>query len=124
MENIIVYGELTIANIADNLVSSTDAWYYLSTSATELTGGKWETLPPSWQNGKFYWQKIVTVFEDGSTSESNPVCITGGRGEKITSLSEEYYLSDSKEQLVGGTWSSKMPQWIEKIYVGTHKDCI
>ena len=62
-------------------VSNVDVMYYLSNSATELSGGSWNTTAPTWQNGKYIWSKTITTFTDGSTKETTPVCITGAKGE-------------------------------------------
>ena len=62
-------------------VNNVDVMYYLSDSATELSGGSWNTTAPTWQNGKYIWSKTITTFTDGSTKETTPVCITGAKGE-------------------------------------------
>ena len=62
-------------------VESTKAYYYLSTSSTELSGGSWTTTVPQWQDGKYYWQKFITTYTNGQTAETSPVCITGAKGE-------------------------------------------
>lgn len=62
------------------VVSSSVPYFYLSDSNTELIGGSWTTTPPGWSEGKYYWQKTVTTYSDGSTVESTPICITGNTG--------------------------------------------
>lgn len=61
------------------VVESIDVMYYLSNSATELSGGSWSTTAPTLQNGKYIWSKTVTTFTDDTTKETEPVCITGGK---------------------------------------------
>ena len=61
------------------VVESVDVMYYLSNSATELSGGSWSTTAPTLQNGKYIWSKTVTTFTDDTTKETEPVCITGGK---------------------------------------------
>ena len=61
-------------------ISSVDVEYYLSTSATSLAGGSWSTTAPAWVNGKYMWSRTKTVTTTGSTTYSNPVCITGAKG--------------------------------------------
>ena len=104
-----VYSCVTVSDITDNSIASVDVMYYLSTSNTECIGGTWSTTPPPWENGKYYWQKTVTTFTDTSIqpSETQPVCITGGKGQDgrgVQSITEEYYLSTSKEEPIGGEW--------------------
>lgn len=61
-------------------VQATTAYYYLSTSSAELSGGTWSTDIPMWVDGKYYWQKFVIVYTDGVSIETDPVCITGAKG--------------------------------------------
>ena len=61
-------------------ITSVDVQYYQSTSATSLSGGSWSTTAPTWADGKYIWTKTVTTYSTGSTSESNPACITGQKG--------------------------------------------
>lgn len=65
----------------EDSVQSVVQKYYLSTSATELIGGSWSDTPPTWENGKYIWAKTVTTLATGTSSESNPVCITGAKGD-------------------------------------------
>ena len=61
-------------------VQSVDVMYYQSTSATSLAGGSWQTDAPGWVDGKYVWSKTVITYTDTSTAETDPVCITGGKG--------------------------------------------
>ena len=38
-------------------VKQVDVEYYLSTSNTQLTGGTWATVAPTWENGKYMWSR-------------------------------------------------------------------
>lgn len=58
-------------------IKSIDVQYYMSDSASELTGGSWMTSSPNWEDGKYIWSKTVTTNSDGTTSESTPICIAG-----------------------------------------------
>lgn len=62
-------------------VSNVDVFYYQSTSATSLQGGSWQTTAPTWTNGKYVWSKTITYLDNGTQIESNPICITGERGQ-------------------------------------------
>lgn len=62
-------------------VENVDMFYYQSTSATSLQGGSWTTTAPTWVNGKYVWSKTITYLDNGTQIESNPVCITGERGQ-------------------------------------------
>jgi hypothetical protein len=61
-------------------ITKVDVMYYQSTSSTALSGGSWVTTAPAWVDGRFFWEKTVVTYSDGSTDESTPVCITGQRG--------------------------------------------
>ena len=62
-------------------VENIDVFYYQSTSATLLQDGSWTTTAPTWVNGKYVWSKTITYLSNGTQIESNPVCITGERGQ-------------------------------------------
>lgn len=74
----ITYGSITLTSY--NSITKTEVYYYKSTSATALSGGSWSTTKPTWENGKYIWQKIKTLYEDGSSTESDAVNITGQQG--------------------------------------------
>ena len=106
-------------------VQSVDVLYYLSSSSTSLSGGSWSTNSPTWVDGKYIWRKTKVVYTDGSSIETNPACITGGKGNTgddgrgISSIVEEYYLSTSSNSLVGGSWSTTPPTWENGKYIWT-----
>lgn len=90
----ITYGSTTLTSY--NSIVNTEVYYYKSTSATELIGGTWSTEKPEWEDGKYIWQKIRTLYEDNTTSESDPVNITGQQGRSGIS----YKLSSSNTIIV------------------------
>lgn len=111
-------------------VSSVEVYYYLSTSSTELIGGSWSTERPAWVDGKYIWSKQKTTLSDGSSSETDPVCITGGTGATgdtgrgVESITTEYYLSTSKTEQIGGEWSENQPEWSSGHYVWTRSKIV
>ena len=103
-------------------VQDVDVLYYLSTSSSTLTGGSWSTTAPAWVNGKYIWSKTRVIYTNTTTWESDPVCISGGKGENglgIKSVIEEYYLSTSSSSLIGGSWSTSAPAWVNGKYIWT-----
>ncbi|MFT0463917.1 hypothetical protein [Bacteroides thetaiotaomicron] len=112
-------------------VQDVDVLYYLSTSSSTLTGGSWSTTAPAWVNGKYMWSKTRVIYTDGSTTETDPACITGSKGSNgtngsngedgrgVTSIVEQYYLSTSSSSLVGGSWSTTAPAWVNGKYIWT-----
>ena len=108
-------------------VQSVDVMYYQSASATSLSGGSWQTTAPAWVDGKYIWSKTVITYTDSSTTETEPACITGGKGntgEKgdtgntgaagkgVTSIVEQYYQSTSATSLSGGSWSHHLSRMV------------
>ena len=103
-------------------IKDVDVLFYLSSSATSLIGGSWSTTSPTWVNGKYIWSKTRIVYTNTTTWESDPTCISGGKGENglgIKSVIEEYYLSTSSSSLIGGSWSTSTPAWVNGKYIWT-----
>lgn len=67
-------------------VKTITEYYYMSTSATTLTGGSWSTTRPTWENGKYIWTKSIITYTDNTTSETPGICVTGEKGESITAM--------------------------------------
>lgn len=120
------------ANDAMNsTIVSVDIEYYLSTSATSLSGDSWSTTAPTWVNGKYMWSRTVIVDGSGNTTYSpnqNGVCIAGAKGDTgqtgsagkgVTSIVEQYYKSTSATSLSGGSWSTTYPGWESGKYIWT-----
>lgn len=113
---------------ASSAIISTDVFYYLSSSTSELIGGEWVSTPPAWTEGKYMWTKTITTYGDLSTSETTPVCIAGATGQSgsngadgigVSNIVEQYYLSDSPYSAIGGSWSTDRPEWVEGKYYWT-----
>lgn len=95
-----------------NGISKVDVLYYLSTSATALSGGTWETTAPTWEDGKYMWSKTKVTYTNGTVVESAAACITGGTGATgrgISSTAVTYQASTSGTTVPAGTWSTAIP---------------
>ena len=112
----------------EDAIAQVDVEYYLSDSATSLSGGSWTTLAPTWVDGKFMWSRTVTTDGVGNKAYSpnqNGVCIagatgnTGATGKGIKSIVEQYYKSTSATLLTGGSWSATYPGWENGKYIWT-----
>lgn len=112
----------------EDSIASVDVEYYLSTSATSLSGGSWSTAAPTWVNGKYMWSRTVTTDGAGNKTYSpnqNGVCIAGAKGETgtagkgVKSIVEQYYKSTSATSLSGGSWSTTYPGWENGKYIWT-----
>ena len=106
-------------------VASITEQYYLSTSATALSGGSWSGTVPNWVDGRFMWTRSVITYTNSTTSTTNPKCVTGAKGStgtagsagkdgiSITSVDVMYYQSTSSTSLAGGTWVTTAPAWVD-----------
>ena len=112
----------------ESKIETVDVEYYLSTSATTLSGGSWSTTAPTWTDGKYMWMR--TKITDGAgnitySPDENGTCIagatgaTGSSGKGIASIVEEYYQSTSATSLSGGSWSTVAPTWTDGKYIWT-----
>lgn len=64
--------------------------YYLSDSATSLSGGSWSKEAPEWVDGKYMWSRNVSVDIMGNqtyTPDQNGVCIAGAKGKDAAIIS-------------------------------------
>lgn len=86
-------------------ITGVNVKYYLSNSATSLVGGTWQDNAPTMSAGKYMWSKQITKYSTGSDTETDPVMITGFKGDKGTSgddgrgvikIEEQFALSDDK----------------------------
>ncbi len=98
----ITYGSTTLTSY--NTITKIEVYYYKSTSSTDLAGGSWSTTKPTWENGKYIWQKIRTTYEGKLAngqfySESDPVNITGQQG-KSGEAASSYKLTSSESVIV------------------------
>ena len=68
-----------------------------NSSSTAPTSG-WSTNTPTWTDGTYIWQRVMSVYGDNHTTYSNPVCIQGAKGADGTSVTIMGYY-DSLDQL-------------------------
>ena len=117
--------DVAIKEDLKNNVKAVDVMYYLSTSKTELIGGSWQTIAPVWTKDKYMWSKTVTTLFSGTIKESSPTCIAGASGENgtdgkgVASIQEQYYLSTSRTQLLGGSWVNNPPNAQDNKFLWT-----
>ena len=69
-----------IDTVKQGSITKVDVLYVLGNSSVTPPTEGWQTLAPIWQSGKYVWQKTVVEYADGSTKESEPICITGASG--------------------------------------------
>lgn len=105
--------------VIDKAVTLVSVEYALGDSTTVAPETGWSIVAPEWQADKYMWQRVVTTYGDKSTKTSEPTCISGAKGESavgIENVVEQYYLSSSDEEQVGGYWDDEQPLWASGFY--------
>lgn len=119
-----------VETVEKTAITSTIEEFYLSSSPTSLSGGSWVTTQPTWTQGKYIWRRTKVTKGDGTTSYSpsqNGVCITGNTGatgKGVSSITIEFYLSNSKTTQSGGSWTTTMPTWTSGKYLWTRNKIV
>ncbi|MCR4578703.1 MAG: hypothetical protein K5784_12435 [Clostridiales bacterium] len=75
-----------IDELKETSVASVSVQYALSSSSSTAPSSGWSATAPPWEDGKYMWQKTVTTYADGSTSESAATCLSGAKGRDATVL--------------------------------------
>lgn len=92
---------LTVGEKTKNNLETVTVEYALGTSTTTAPTTGWSSTAPTWQQGKYMWQRTKTKTADGTESISNPTCIAGAKGQdgtngvSISSITEYYAVSSS-----------------------------
>ena len=125
-------GEFSLQGYAKtaDVISDVDVEYAQNQSATTAPTSGWSTTAPVWQDGYYIWTRTKTV-SGGTTSYSDPACITGAKGATgatgpqgatgtgVSAIVEQYYLSTSNTTQTGGSWSTAQPVWASGKYIWT-----
>lgn len=108
-------------------VSSIIPYYALSDSnetAPDKTNDSLWSTSVDWDKVKetknFVWQLMLTKYGDGTTTKTNPVCITDGK--EIASIKPQYCLHTSSTTApVDGTvqWLDSCPDYVSGKYIWT-----
>lgn len=111
------------ANPADRIATPTEL-FYLSTSDTELAGGSWSLNKPVQTPGRYLWTRTERLYGDGTVELTEPVCVTGEKGEAgtsvtVTSTQVAYQASTSGTVPPTGLWSLSIPNVPEGQYLWT-----
>ena len=91
----------TVNQTTKNNLKDVTVEYALGTSTTTAPTSGWSTTAPTWQQGKYMWQRTKTKTADGTENTSNPTCIAGAKGQdgtngvSISSITEYYAVSSS-----------------------------
>lgn len=103
-------------------VASTTVEYQASTSGTTVPTGTWSTTIPSVAQGSYLWAKTTTNYTSGTPTIGYSVArmgMNGATGTGVASMTQQYYMSDSKTTQTGGPWVESMPTWSNGKYLWT-----
>lgn len=112
--------------LAEDTISGVDVLYCRATSTTVLDDDTitvpWSTVAPQWVEGEYIWQKTVTTFDDGSTNESDPTCLSGAQGKDgkgIVSVVVKYAVSSSSTVIPSPEteWGDSIPTIPDGYYL-------
>lgn len=105
------------SNTVGKTVFDVDVQYGLSDSATSYPS-TWTTTA-LWQQGKHMWSRQKRVLADGTIEFSTPRRIANANGLGGVATTEQYYLSTSDTEQVGGQWLNSQPAWVSGRYYWT-----
>lgn len=74
-------------------ISSIVEQYYLSSSSSSLIGGVWGTQRPAWKNGWYIWTRSVITYTDDTSTTTEAICVTGGKGADAVMYVVEFYIN-------------------------------
>ena len=133
----------SVETTVEGTVKTVQVQYALSDSSTQAPEEGWSTVAPEWQEGKYMWQKTVTIFMNDMQIESEATCIQGANGKDgkdgtngtngtngkdgtdgkdglgIEKLETQYYLSTSNKTVTGGSWKNTQDKWTANHYIWT-----
>ncbi|BET22443.1 hypothetical protein [Solobacterium moorei] len=92
------------------IVGNPKLTYQASTSSIVPPTGQWLENIPLVNEGYTLWTKITYTYSDKTTSDVYSPSIAGKAGRGIKQVYPEYYLSTSKTEITGGTWSTTQPE--------------
>lgn len=91
----------TVSSMTKDNIETVIVEYALGTSTTTAPTSGWSSTAPTWQQGKYMWQRTKTKTSDGTEQISDPTCIAGAKGQdgtngvSISSITEYYAVSSS-----------------------------
>lgn len=99
------------------IVGNPKLTYQASTSSVVPPTGQWLENIPLVNEGYTLWTKITYTYSDKTTSDVYSPSIAGKAGRGIKQVYPEYYLSTSKTEPTGGTWSATQPEKTKDAWV-------
>ena len=99
------------------IVGNPKLTYQASTSSVVPPTGQWLENIPLVNEGYTLWTKITYTYSDKTTSDIYSPSIAGKAGRGIKQVYPEYYLSTSKSEITGGTWSVTQPEKTKDAWI-------
>lgn len=107
-----------INNYLSGYVQAIQIEYYLSDSASYLTGGSWNERIPDHDSNKYLWQRVLLIYPNATVyvpDESGIFLNVSGNVNTnlLIDIKPQYYLSGSSYDLFGGSWDYIQPEFNE-----------
>ena len=99
------------------IVGTPEITYQAGSSATTPPTGEWLANIPLVNEGYTLWIRAVYKYSDDTTSEVFSPSIAGKTGRGVKQVTPEYYLSTSKTEPTGGSWSATQPEKANDTWV-------
>ena len=99
------------------IVGTPEITYQAGSSATTPPTGEWLANIPLVNEGYTLWIRAVYKYSDETTSEVFSPSIAGKTGRGVKQVTPEYYLSTSKTEPTGGTWSTTQPEKTKDVWI-------
>lgn len=99
------------------IVGTPEITYQAGSSATTPPTGEWLANIPLVNEGYTLWIRAVYKYSDDTTSEVFSPSIAGKTGRGVKQVTPEYYLSTSKTEPTGGTWSATQPEKTKDAWI-------
>ena len=99
------------------IVGMPEITYQAGSSATMPPTGEWLANIPLVNEGYTLWIRAVYKYSDETTSEVFSPSIAGKTGRGVKQVTPEYYLSTSKTEPTGGTWSATQPEKTKDAWI-------
>ena len=107
-------------NTIGGTVINTNVQYGLSDNENTVPSSWTDTA--EWTKGKVLWSRTMSKSADGTVTYGTPQVIIGANGNGVSSVREQYYLSQSNTTQTGGTWGYAQPAWVKGRYYWTRSE--
>ncbi len=124
-----IFDTVSIIKLKDGKgILTTEITYQIGDSGINKPVGNWSSTIPQAQQGKYLWTKVLTTYNDNTTSESYSVSyfgingtngIDGENGNGIASTKIEYQEGSSGTVKPTGNWNTSIPSVSKGKYLWT-----